>query len=261
MILDDILTYKRQEVEKAKRKLPLDELQRRVKGRTAQRDFREALTESAKRPALIAELKRRSPSKGMLRDRFDPVRLGQELQDAGAAALSVLTDEKFFGGHLEFLRDVQQFTEIPLLRKDFLIDPYQIYESLYYQADAVLLIVQALTDGQLKAFLRLAYELGLDALVEVHTEPELVRAISAGAQIIGINSRDLRTFAMNPKVIEQLVPKIPAGKVIVAESGLHDAQDLTRLKALKVHAVLIGEALMLAGNPATKVKELFAEVW
>ena len=261
MILEDILAAKRQEIEAAKTRLPLKELEKRVPVPRSSREFRRALEQAQAKPALIAELKRKSPSKGMLRDRFDPVSLAQQLQDAGASALSVLTDERFFGGTLDFLRDVHQFTEIPLLRKDFILDAYQLYEAAYYQADAVLLIAQALSDEQLRDYLPLARHLGLDALVEVHTETELARALAAGASLIGINHRDLRTFTMHPDLAARLVPKIPAGVVIVAESGIQRHEEVRQLKTLGVHAVLIGESLMTAPDPAAKVRELFAGIW
>ncbi len=261
MILDDILAAKRQEIEAAKAKLPMDELQRRVRGRVSPRGFAQALAQSPPSIRLIAELKRKSPSRGMLRERFDPVRLAQELQDAGASALSVLTDERFFGGHLEFLHDARQFTELPVLRKDFILDPYQVYEAAAFQADAILLLVRTLSPAQLRALLETATGLGLDALVEVHSESELDIALAADAQLIGINHRDLQTFQMDLGLSQRLVPKIPAGTVIVAESGIQTADDVRRMQALGVHALLIGESLMTAPDPAAKVRELFAAAW
>ncbi len=261
MILDEIVAAKRQEVEAAKHRLPQDELERRVRGHHSSRSFRAALTDSDKRPALIAELKRKSPSRGMLRERFDPVRLAQELQEAGASALSVLTDERYFGGNLEFLRDAQAFTEIPLLRKDFILEPYQVYEAAFAQADAVLLITQLLTDQQLAGLRLLAEQFEMEALVEVHSEEELSRALKSGASIIGINHRDLRTFAMHPDTTSRLVPRIPSGHVIVAESGVQSSDDVKRLRDLGVHAVLIGEALMVSPDVKVKVRELFTGIW
>jgi len=261
MILDDILAAKRQEVEAAKQRLSFDELKRRVRRRAIPNRFRDALARSERRPALIAELKRKSPSAGMLRERFDPVSLAQELQDAGAAALSILTDERFFGGNLDILRDVQPFVEIPVLRKDFVLDPYQLYEAATAQADAVLLIVRVLTDEQLRVFLKTVMELGLDALVEVHAEQELDRALRAGATLIGINHRDLGTFALDESLTARLMPQIPRGSVIVAESGMQTHDDIRQLKTLGVHAVLIGEALMTAPDVGIKVRELFDGIW
>ena len=259
-MLDDIVRHKREEVEAAKQRLPLEELQARVARRQAERNFRRALNVPGKL-SLIAELKRKSPSQGMLRERFDPVSLAQTLQGAGAAALSVLTDEAYFGGHLDFLRDAKQFTEIPALRKDFIVDPYQVYESVLYEADAVLLIVRALPPDTLAECLQAADRLGLEPFVEVHAEDELRAALGAGAHVIGINHRDLRTFQLDPGLSERLIPRIPAGKLIVAESGLRTAEEVARMKRLGVHAVLIGEALMTAPDPAAKVRELFARTW
>ncbi len=196
----------------------------------------------------------------MLRQRFDPVSLAQMLEAAGAAAFSVLTDEPFFGGHLEFLRDVKQFTELPVLRKDFLLEPYQIYEAAFYQADAVLLIVRVLAEPELRACINAAQALGMEPLVEVHAEPELAAAVRAGARLIGINHRDLDTFGMDPGLSARLMPHVPAGITVVAESGIHTPTDVERMRRLGVHAVLVGEALMIAADPAAKVRELFPPV-
>ena len=259
-MLDEIVITKQQEVEQAKRSLSFEELKERLARRLAERGFNQAIRVPGKL-SLIAELKRKSPSRGMLRERFDPVQLAQTMEKAGAAALSVLTDEVYFGGHLDFLRDAKSFTEIPVLRKDFVVDPYQVYEAAFYQADAVLLIMRILTEDVLGECLQAADQVGLEALVEVHSEADLKMALAAGAAVIGINHRDLTTFALDPTLAEQLIPKIPAGKVIVAESGLQTAADIQRMKRLGVHAVLIGEALMTAPDPAAKIRELFTGTW
>ena len=259
-MLNDIVMTKHQEVESAKARLSLDELRRRTANRMAERSFRRAIAVPGKL-SLIAELKRKSPSRGMLRERFDPVSLAQTMQQAGASALSVLTDESYFGGSLDFLRDAKQFTEIPALRKDFIVDPYQVYEAALYEADAVLLIVRILTQELLTDCLQTADRLGLDALVEVHSEAELETALRSGASILGINHRDLSSFAIDPALSERLVPRIPAGKVLVAESGLQSSADVKRMQRLGVHAVLIGEALMVAPSVPAKIGELFAGVW
>jgi indole-3-glycerol phosphate synthase len=259
-MLDEIVMTKYEEVEQAKAALPLEELQSRVGSYLADRDFRRALARSGKL-SLIAELKRKSPSKGMLRERFDPVSLAQALEGAGASALSVLTDEFYFGGHLDFLRDAKQFTEVPVLRKDFIVDPYQIYEAAVYGADAVLLIVRVLTAERLTECMQAADRLKIEPLVEVHSEDELRLALGAGASVIGINHRDLKTFQIDTTLSERLIPKIPSGKVIVAESGLQTNEEVRRMKALGVHAVLIGEALMTVPDPAAKIRELFAGIW
>ena len=259
-MLDEIVMTKRQEVEAAKARLPFDELKNRTANRLAERSFRQALAVPGKL-SLIAELKRKSPSRGMLRERFDPVSLAQTMERAGAAALSVLTDEPYFGGSLEFLRDAKQFTEIPALRKDFIVDPYQVYESALYEADAVLLIVRILTEEMLTECVQASDRLGIEPLIEVHSEEELDTALRAGASVIGINHRDLATFTMDPTLSARLVPRIPAGKLIVAESGIQSPADIKRMRQLGVHAVLIGEALMTAASPAAKIGELFAGVW
>jgi len=261
MILDEIIASKRKEVEVAKARRSLEEVKRRARPRNVPHRFRDALLDAPHTPALIAELKRKSPSAGMLRERFDPVRLAQELQEAGASALSILTDEPFFGGSLDMLQDVQAFVEIPVLRKDFVLEPYQIYEAAVYQAEAVLLIVRILTDAHLEECLRTAETLGLDALVEVHEEKELARALKAGATVIGINHRNLADFTMDPSLTARLAPQIPHTIPIVAESGLKTPDELQTLKAAGVRAVLIGETLMIAPDPAAKVRELFQGVW
>ena len=227
-MLDEIVTTKQEEVNAAKSALPFDELKERLVHHLAERSFRKAVNVPGKL-SLVAELKRKSPSKGMLRERFDPVSLAQSLQEAGAAALSVLTDEHYFGGHLDFLRDAKQFTEIPVLRKDFIVDPYQVYEAAFCGADAVLLIVRILTEPTLVACMQAADQLGVEPLVEVHSEDELKTALAVGAHAIGINHRDLQTFAMDPHLSAALVPKIPSGKTIVAESGLQSAEEVARM--------------------------------
>jgi indole-3-glycerol phosphate synthase len=259
-MLDDIVMAKQEEIEFAKGRLPLEDLKSRLANHLPERAFRKAITNAGKL-ALIAELKRKSPSKGMLRERFDPVSLSQELERAGAGALSVLTDEQFFGGSLEFLRSAKQFTGIPVLRKDFIVDPYQVYEAAWYRADAVLLIVRILEEERLVECLQVADRLGLDALVEVHSEGELSVALGAGAGVIGINHRDLTSFTIDPSLSDKLVPRIPAGKTIVIESGIRTPADIKRIRKLGAHAVLIGETLMTAPSPAAKIGELFAGTW
>ncbi len=259
-MLDEIVATKDAEVEQAKARLPLESLQAQLAHHLAERSFRKAINRPG-RLALIAELKRKSPSKGMLRERFDPVHLAQAMAEAGASALSVLTDEHYFGGHLDFLRDAKQFTEVPVLRKDFIVDPYQVYEAAFHGADAVLLIVRILTEERLIACMQAADRLGMEPLVEVHSKNELKLALSVGAAVIGINHRDLKTFQMQPTLTEELRPHVPSSKLIVAESGIQTPEDVQRMKALNVHAVLIGEALMTAPDPAAKIQELFAGTW
>ena len=261
MILDDIVASKRQEIEQAKQRLPEADLQRRLAGRQIERPFAQALRESETHPALIAELKRKSPSRGMLRERFDPPRLVQEFQGAGASALSILTDEPFFGGSLDILREAQAFSEVPILRKDFILEPYQVYEAVMAGADTILLIARLLPQPQLAALLALARTFGMEPLVEVHSEEELGRALEAQAGIIGINHRDLGDFSMHADLSARLVPRIPRSCVIVAESGIQSSDDVMRLRDLGVQALLIGESLMTAPDPVAKVRELFGTVW
>lgn len=255
MTLDDIVAYKRQEIERAKAKHSLAELQARTQHHARERDFQMAVRRKDE-IALIAEIKERSPSRGVIRERFDPIALAKALEEAGAHALSVLTDAKFFGGNLEFLADIKQFTELPVLRKDFIIDAYQIYESAWRGADAVLLIARLLEDRQLAAFLRLTKQLHLDALVEVHSKAELFRALQAGAEMIGINHRDLATLKVNTQLSEELIPLIPRDRTIVAESGINRMETVSHLQTLGAHAVLVGEALMEQSDVGRAAKEL-----
>jgi indole-3-glycerol phosphate synthase len=214
-------------------------------------------------PGLIAEVKRASPSRGLLRADLDAVALARSYAEAGAAAISVLTEERYFQGSLADLKAVRQALDglgegrPPLLRKDFIFDMYQIFEARAYGADAVLLIAAILNPGLLTSFISLARSLGLECLVEVHDEPELERALTAGAEIVGINNRDLRTFEVDLATTERLRPLAPPEVTVVAESGVHTRADVRRLAALDVHGVLIGEALVVADDPAEKIRELF----
>ncbi|MDW8009507.1 MAG: indole-3-glycerol phosphate synthase TrpC [Chloroflexota bacterium] len=255
-ILEEIVAHKRQEVAAARERLPLAELERRLTGAPPVRPFAAAL----RRPglALIAEVKAKSPSRGVLRPGLEPVSLATCYARAGAAAISVLTDEKYFAGSLDHLRQVRKALPEgpPLLRKDFIIDPYQVYEARGAGADAVLLIVAALEHRELKELLEVARAVGMDALVEVHHEAELEAALEAGADLVGINNRDLRTFRVDLETTARLRPMIPPGVTVVAESGIHTREDAARLAALGVDAILVGEALVTAPDPALKVREL-----
>jgi indole-3-glycerol phosphate synthase len=247
-ILTEILAHKRVEIEAAQRSLPVEELaQRAVDVAEATRGFRRVLA-SAPRPRIVAELKKRSPSKGEIRPGFDPVDCARAYAEGGAAALSVLTDESYFGGHLDYLEKVRRAVDLPLLRKDFLVDAYQVDEARVRGADAVLLIVRAFDGpagvdrlGQLRAR---AEELSLDALVEVHDEAELELALGAGADLVGINNRDLGSFETDLGVTERLASRVPEGVVLVAESGIFTSGDVERLEQAGAHACLVGEALM-----------------
>jgi indole-3-glycerol phosphate synthase len=256
MILDDIVSHKKQELERRKEVMPLAGLK---EGRVLiekPRPFRKALTQSTD-IALIAEIKEASPSAGLIRKDVDPVEIGRLYQGFGAAAISVLTDERFFHGSLASMKQVKEAVSIPVLRKDFIIDAYQIYESRAVGADAVLLIVAILSNDKLRAFLSLCTELGLEALVEVHTESERDRALAAGAEVIGINNRDLTTFAVDLSTTIRLVSGVPEGITCVSESGIETRDDVARLREAGVDALLVGTALMAAKDIGAKIKELF----
>ena len=211
--------------------------------------------------SLIAEVKKASPSAGLIRPDFDPVKIAREYEAAGASCISVLTDQKFFQGSLSYLREIREAVRIPLLRKDFIIDASQILEAIEWGADAILLIVSILNDLELKLFLSLATEAGLDALVEVHDEVELERALNAGAVIIGVNNRDLRTFKVDLATTERLVAQGRAAKggsqkIFVAESGIHTRGDVERLAKSGINSILVGESLMRQDPITPKVHEL-----
>ena len=213
--------------------------------------------------ALIAEIKKASPSAGVIRADFDPVAIAKSYEEAGASCLSVLTDEKYFQGSKEHMRAIRNAVHLPILRKDFIIDPLQILEAIEYGADAILLIVSILSDFELKLFLSMATEAGLDVLVEVHDEVELDRALNAGAAIIGINNRDLRTFKVSLDTSIRLIARAkehPYGstKIFVAESGIRTAADVQKLSAAGAHAILVGESLMREADIAGQVRALLA---
>jgi indole-3-glycerol phosphate synthase len=250
-ILDEIVAQKKREVAP----LPARGITRA--GAAPRRDFARALKTAGRGSvALIAEVKKASPSAGVICADFDPVRIAREYEAAGANCLSVLTDERFFQGSLDHLRAIRQAVKVPLLRKDFIIDERQIAESLENGADAILLIVRILSGAQLQRFRGLAEEAGLAALVEVHDEAELERALSIGAELIGINNRNLDTFAVDLGVTERLAAKIK-GSLIVAESGIHNRGDVERVRRAGANAILVGESLMRdAEGIAAKVREL-----
>lgn len=258
MILGEILAHKAVEVAQAKEARPLTEVRRLAEAAPAppsERSFRRRIA-SKRTIALIAEVKKASPSKGVIRPDFDPVRLAGEYERAGADAVSVLTDARFFQGSLSHLEAVRRAVTLPLLRKEFIIDPYQVYEARAAGADAILLIVAALAREPLADLLDLAKELGLDALVEVHTEEELDIALDIGADLIGVNNRDLRTFETTLEVTRRLAPRIPDGVALVSESGIHRRADIESLVGYGVDAVLVGEAITREADVAAKVREL-----
>jgi indole-3-glycerol phosphate synthase len=240
--LDEILQVKRAEIERLRPRR--GELHRAALLRNDVRPFASALQPGDGKLALIAEVKKASPSAGVIVEQFDPVAIAKNYARAGVEAISVLTDEQFFQGHLRYLSLIRDAVAQPLLRKDFIVDPIQIMEAAAAGADAILLIVAALTQDELTALLETAETYQLDALVEVHTHPELDRALETDARLIGINNRNLATFEIDLGVTERLSEEVPADIVLVSESGIRTAEDLARIKACGVDAVLIGEALM-----------------
>jgi indole-3-glycerol phosphate synthase len=222
--------------------------------RNDHRDFRAALTSNP--PAVISEIKKASPSKGLLSEHFDPESIARSYEEGGAAALSVLTDAKFFQGSLQDLEKARNAVSIPVLRKDFTLDEHHVYEAGSIGADAILLIAAILTTNEMRRFRELAESLGLAALVEVHNEDELRSAVDSGATILGVNNRDLHTFEVRLETSLRLAEKMPAGAVLVSESGIHSSSDVQRLKAAGYHAFLVGEHLMKSGDPAAALRSL-----
>lgn len=254
MILDEIVSNKRDEVAKRKTRVSLAEFRTRAESVVSARDFAGALR--GRNIALIAEIKRASPSRGELSADANPIHIAQTYAANGAAAISVLTDKKYFHGTPNDLKGVRVAVDIPILRKDFIVDEYQIYESRALQADAILLIVRILSDQQLLDYLALAGSLSMHSLVEIHDEAELARALKANPKIIGINNRNLADFKVDLCVTERLAPQIPEQAIIVAESGVFGRAELDRCALVGVDAVLVGEALMKAQDVGAKVKEL-----
>jgi indole-3-glycerol phosphate synthase len=257
--LDQIVNATRRRVSAARHKADLREFEARAHQHPP-RGFRRALQAAARTgPAIIAELKKASPSRGLIRADFDPEQLAIELARSGAAALSVLTDEEFFQGSLDNLRKASAASGLPCLRKDFIVDEFQVLEARAYRADAVLLIVAALSDIELSALAEAARSLELDVLCEVHHETELQQALNAGCDLIGVNSRDLRTFQVDLRTAFRLGPLIPREVLGVAESGIHSGQDIARLRAEGYQAFLIGESLMREPLPGDALRKLLTE--
>ncbi len=256
-ILDRIVAATREDLIERQARIPLEKLRAQVATAPKPYPFAQALRPNAGAPArLIAEVKRASPSKGLIAETFDPVAQARAYAAGGAAAISVLTEPSFFKGSLDHLRDVRAAVDIPVLRKDFLVEPYQVYEARAAGADAVLLICALLDDSQLGQMLALTRELGMEALVEAHSADEARRAVAAGASVVGVNSRDLRTFAVDTEIVRHLRPLVPQDRVFVAESGITDALGAAHARAWGADAVLVGEALMRAADPQAKAREL-----
>jgi indole-3-glycerol phosphate synthase len=258
-ILEKILTVKRDEVAAASRQRPLAAVRADAEALPAPRDFVGAMRAkiAAGLPAVIAEVKKASPSKGLLREHFDPIAIGKSYATHGAACLSVLTDVQFFQGHPDYLVAARDASGLPVLRKDFMVDPYQVYEARAMGADCILLIVAALDDTLMVELEAVALALNMAVLVEVHDAKELDRALTLRSALLGINNRNLRTFETHLETTLDLLPRIPAEKFVVTESGILARADVARMRAANVNAFLVGEAFMRADDPGAALEALF----
>jgi indole-3-glycerol phosphate synthase len=259
VILDKILTDKLPFIEACKKNMPLAEMERLARSAPHPKDFEQALLSAGGDIAIIAEVKKASPSKGLIRPDFCPADIARAYQSSGAAAISVLTDEKYFQGSLNYLKAIRVAVSLPILRKDFIIDPYQIFEARAAGADAVLLIAAALPPGLLRKLKGVADELGMASLVEAHTAEELDEALLAKARIVGINNRNLQTFETSLNTTLRLAAKVPPGVTLVSESGIFTRDDVLKVKSAGVRAVLVGESLMRQPNPGDGVRMLLGE--
>ena len=258
MILSKIIEEKRKEVDRDQRILSFSSVKKKAESMYIRSPFKRNISRKG-HINLIAEIKKSSPSKGLIRADFDPVRIALTYNAAGASAISVLTDERFFDGKLEYLKTVKDRVSVPVLRKDFIIDEYQVYQSAVAGADAILLIANILTTAELNRYYLTAKALGMDVLVEVHNSEEVEKALSTPASIIGINNRDLNDFDVDISVTQHLIRMIPENKTIVSESGIGNYEQVMFLKSLGVNAVLIGETFMRAENIGEKVRELMKD--
>ena len=258
-ILDRIIERKRAEIHAGQQHYTIGDFEAMAENQGRARGFAAALYRSVAehRPAVIAEIKKASPSKGVIREDFDPVDIARRYQEAGASALSVLTDEEFFQGHEDYLRAARNAVTLPVLRKDFMIDPWQIFQSRAMGADAVLLIVAALSDAQLDELYHAAQRAGCDVLVEVHSGEELERAMKLNIELVGINNRDLRTFETRLDTSLSLADEVPADRLVITESGIHSREDVRLMRDNGINGFLVGEAFMKAGDPGAALKALF----
>ena len=258
-ILERILATKRREIAQARRTVPDDQIVELARQAPPARGFHAALRReiAAGRPAVIAEIKRASPSRGLIRADLDPARIAASYERSGAACLSVLTDCEFFGGSADDLRAARDACALPVLRKDFIIDAYQVHEARSWGADCILLIMDAASDEELAALARLAREIGLDVLVECHDADQLKRSAGIDTDLVGINNRDLRTFQTRLETTLELVGQVPLGRLLVTESGISSPEHIRRLKEAGVSAYLVGGALMGADDPGAELQRLF----
>jgi len=259
-VLAKILEAKRREVEEARQRIPRAQIERIAREASPPRGFEKALRAKADagKPAVIAEIKRASPSRGLIRADFAPARIAASYEAHGAACLSVLTDREFFGGSPQDLKAARAACSLPVLRKDFMIDPYQVHEARAWGADCILLIVGALRDSEMRELEAQARDIGLDVLVESHDGSELARALELRTALIGVNNRDLRTFETRLETTLGLVGDVPAGRLLITESGISEPADVLRLKKSGVGAYLVGSAFMAAQDPGKELSRLFS---
>jgi indole-3-glycerol phosphate synthase len=259
-VLERIVGVKRREVEAAKRRIAPAEMERRARAAAAPRDFAGAMRRelAQKRPAVIAEIKKASPSKGLLRAHFDPSVIAKSYENGGAACMSVLTDKEFFQGAPEYLEQARAACALPALRKDFILEPYQVHESRAMGADCILLIAASLAVAAMRELEAVAGTLGMAVLVEAHDRAELDAALELKTPLIGINNRNLRTFETRLETTLELLPRVPRDRLLITESGILAPPDVARMRARGVHAFLVGEAFMRAADPGTALRELFA---
>lgn len=258
MLLTEIIEHKKEEIRLRKKQFSLAFLEEEISLRENYCSFETALAKNGKRIKLIAEIKKASPSKGVLKKNFNPLDIAKSYEEYGADCLSVLTDEKYFQGDIDHLQQIRTFVALPILRKDFIVEEYQIKESAACGADAILLIASVLPEDKIQKFIEVCDKLNMAALVETHTEAEVKKALNAGARVIGINNRNLDTLEISLDVTEKLIELVPKDKIIISESGIRSGAEVEWLEAIGVNAILVGESLMTSKNLKEKIEDLLS---